>query len=636
MMRQQLVFLLILFSQVHIAFAQKERKDTILLLRVVTIEDIRLPASNPGLDQENFRTQKNGKSAQSLAEILSRNSASFIRQYSPGTLASPSIRGTGAAHTALIWNGLNLQSAMNGQLDLSLIPAQLFDQFTLQKGASAASWGSGAIGGAITLNSDEPTNHFRLTQNSGSWGFKQSALDIGLKRKSIGFRVRVFETTALNNFRFQNDALFLSPIQRQTNAAQFMKGLMQDIFVETGKHSYFQLAFWGQYSKRHIPPIQTIPFAVAHQIDRTNRLNASWKRSVERWDILIRGGFFQEEIGFKDSLSQIDSRNNSKTSIIESEFGKSLFNQRIRIQVGGNASVSMAKSQGLGSQWKQQNRKSIFASFRSEFLKKRLENLIQIRQEWYNNHAVPFIPSFSSSFNLVKNIKIRGQLARTFRLPTLNDLYWQPGGNSDLLPEHGLAMEAGFQYLKENESFSFLGKAGIFSTRVKNWILWVPGLTYWKPENIQQVFSRGEEIVISLSIKRNKTDVLRVSSSLQYVNSSVEKSNSISQNRQLIYVPKFTWNGNVFIQLPFAQLDISSTYTGLRYTTSDNASYLPAFWVFNVTLSKEIAFYKHTASIYFQVNNMFNSRYQVIAWRPMPLRSIMAGISFSFHPTHSS
>ena len=140
----------------QISSAQQALTDSVHRLPIVEILDNRQPASNPGLYQLHFSSSSSGRSAQSLADVLSRNTASFLRQYSPGTLASPSIRGTGAAHTALVWNGLNLQSSMNGQLDLSLIPSLLFDQFSLQMGAGSASWGTGAIGGTIFFESDLP------------------------------------------------------------------------------------------------------------------------------------------------------------------------------------------------------------------------------------------------------------------------------------------------------------------------------------------------------------------------------------------------------------------------------------------------------------------------------------------------
>ncbi len=55
-------------------------------------------------------------------------------------------------HTAILWNGFNIQNAMLGQTDLSLLPAVFFDEVEIEYGGSSAVWGSGAVAGSIHLN----------------------------------------------------------------------------------------------------------------------------------------------------------------------------------------------------------------------------------------------------------------------------------------------------------------------------------------------------------------------------------------------------------------------------------------------------------------------------------------------------
>ena len=619
----------------QISSAQQALTDSVHRLPIVEILDNRQPASNPGLYQLHFSSSSSGRSAQSLADVLSRNTASFIRQYSPGTLASPSIRGTGAAHTALVWNGLNLQSSMNGQLDLSLIPSLLFDQFSLQMGAGSASWGTGAIGGTIFLESDLSQPHLRIIQNTGSWGFRQSAIDIGYSHGGVAIRTRLFQTVATNDFRFHNTALYGAPLQRQINAMQKMHGWMQDVYLKTGTYSRLQLSVWGQSAVRHIPPIATIPMANAYQEDVSWRNSVVWKRTTNSWDFTSRAAFLQEQIQFVDTLSQLNARNTANSYIGEAEAGKNFLSGNLRIQTGANATVSQAKSPGYGNGWKRQERLAIFASLRARIFKNRVESLLQVRQEWFNGKAAPFIPSLSASYVLTKKLRLRGQLSRTFRLPTLNDLFWQPGGNPELQPEQGLSMEAGLHYALHWRHIQLNLRSGVFSSRIKNWILWMPSSSFWKPENVHQVFSRGEEVACDFSWKINKSSGFDMASALQFVNVSPENvaaTSSVKQGRQLVYVPHLTWNGRAAFHHQHTDVEITSTYTGIRYTTSDNSTSLPAFLLFNASVSQEILLMRHQATAFIQVSNLFNVNYQAIAWRPMPLRSVMAGISFAFQP----
>ena len=55
-----------------------------------------------------------------LADLLSENSEIFIKSYGMGGTATPSFRGTGASHTQIDWNGININNPMLGQSDLSL------------------------------------------------------------------------------------------------------------------------------------------------------------------------------------------------------------------------------------------------------------------------------------------------------------------------------------------------------------------------------------------------------------------------------------------------------------------------------------------------------------------------------------
>ncbi|HOY47843.1 MAG TPA: TonB-dependent receptor [Flavobacteriales bacterium] len=617
------------------SIGQTAAKDSVHQLPAFQVQDNRIPSSNPGLQQSVFSTQQAGKNIQSLAELLSRNSASFIRQYSPGTLSSPSIRGTGAAHTALVWNGLNLQSSMNGQMDLSLVPAILFDHFSLQSGAGAASWGTGAIGGTIHLGSEHSNNHLLIQQSIGSFGFKQTAVDVAYTLGRISFRTRLFQSQVENDFHFINNAVFGHPKQKQLNAAQRMKGWMQDLYWVTGKYSQLQLSVWGQTSIRQIPPIETIPIAAASQQDETWRGMLSWKRVSSKFDIQLKTGYLQEGILFNDSLLSLHAANHAKTYLAETEFGKNFPSIHSRFQLGGNFSYSSAHAQGYGSSAVHQERRAGFTSFRSELFKGKLVTLIQGRQEWFNRQFVPFIPSISASYPLFKTLTIRGQVARSFRVPTLNDLYWQPGGNLSLRPESGIASEFGLNYYVEKLPFVLLGKASVFSNQVKNWIVWLPSNSFWTPENVPQVHSRGLDAGIEIHRHFKKKQSLHFFSNAQYVWVTAEKSDIgsiVESGKQLVYVPHFTCNARMSYRWKGFQFELSSTYTGERFITSDNEKSLPGFFLLNAFVSKQLELKEHHFSFFLNAFNLLQKSYQVIAWRPMPLLSFQTGISFTFQP----
>jgi iron complex outermembrane receptor protein len=138
-------------------FAQQ---DSVHLIDQVLIQaEVRTIHLHQGLKHESIDSTTLANSLNlSAAEILNRMSSVYIKSYGGSGLASSSFRGGSANHTAILWNGFNLQSPVTGMMDLSLIPAGLFNSMSLQYGGKSAVWGSGAVGGAIHLRSQADFN----------------------------------------------------------------------------------------------------------------------------------------------------------------------------------------------------------------------------------------------------------------------------------------------------------------------------------------------------------------------------------------------------------------------------------------------------------------------------------------------
>ena len=87
-----------------------------------------------------------------LSDVLSPLSNIAINNYGQGGVSVATLRGLGSYHTAILWNGINLQSSMNGGVNLTNIPVNFIDQLAIQYGGNGALFGSGAIGGTIQLS----------------------------------------------------------------------------------------------------------------------------------------------------------------------------------------------------------------------------------------------------------------------------------------------------------------------------------------------------------------------------------------------------------------------------------------------------------------------------------------------------
>ena len=67
---------------------------------------------------------------------------------------------------------------------------------------------------------------------------------------------------------------------------------------------------------------------------------------------------------------------------------------------------------------------------------------------------------------------LKASTSRNFRFPTLNDLYFLPGGNPNLKRESGWTYDIGASFAVGKEDvYSLTGSVNWFGSYVKDWIL---------------------------------------------------------------------------------------------------------------------------------------------------------------------
>ena len=97
----------------------------------------------------------------------------------------------------------------------------------------------------------------------------------------------------------------------------------------------------------------------------------------------------------------------------------------------------------------------------------RLGLSLALREDMYGKDWTPLIPAFYADYMLSKagNVRAKASISRNYRFPTLNDLYFQPGGNPDLQPEHGFTYDGGvsFAFAKEGR-YAVHGEATWFDS----------------------------------------------------------------------------------------------------------------------------------------------------------------------------
>lgn len=576
-----------------------------------------------------------------LGTLLEMESPIFIKSYGLGSLATTSFRGGSANHTAVLWNGFNIGSPMNGQIDLSLVPVGIADEVSIQYGGASALWGSGAVGGSVLLNST-PVFDSGLTVDAGA-----SFGSFGDRRQHIHFvrstskwisSISLFNTAARNDFLYSNPELLGTPEQRQRNAELAQYGLLAENHLRINQRQRLSLRFWYQNSDRNIPAMLVQANSSAKQLDQSYRATAEWQRLGTKVNSYVRAAYFDERLQWYGTSTDSAANSRSRTLIAEAEMRIRIASGQ-RINIGLNNTFAEARSDGFPER-QQQNRTALFASYRINTANERSNTTLSLQQEMVAQELVPFTWSLGSEYELRKWLTAKANVARVYRIPTFNDLYWTPGGNPDLLPESGYSGEAGLVAKGQlRPGVKATAEGTFFQRTMDNWIIWLPAGAYWSPQNIMNVWSRGVELRGELAWRIGGA-TMKLAAMTNYVvstNQTAKTVNDASVDKQLIYVPIYSGHGKLSVRYKGLLATSGVNYTGYRYTSTDNREYLDPYVLVNASVSYRMsAGKKYVADLMLQGFNLFDADYQVMLGRPMPLRNFQIGLSVRFNQANST
>ncbi|MBA2613453.1 MAG: TonB-dependent receptor [Bacteroidetes bacterium] len=621
-----LVFTCILTG--HISFAQ----DTVSLKGVEVIAK-KMELSQIGKKIEKIdSTIKQQFKLNSIADLLSLNTPVFIKNYGPGALATTAFRGGNASQTALLWNGFNIQNAMLGQSDLSLMPSFLFDNVEVEYGGSSSLWGSGAVGGSIHLKNNSLFNQGLKTAanfGAGSFGLKNVSSSILYSKRHFISSSKIYNSRSDNNFNYRDTTDKEQPIKQQKNAGYNFLGLMQELKFLINSKQIVSVNAWINTNSRRLPSSDPKAESKIYQRDDATRITATWSFINSNFRSGIRAGFFEDKINYTDSLASLFSKSRSQTIIAENE-NYLTWHKHHQLNFGMNFTSSSATTNNY-SATKTLSRASVLVGNKFSFLNDKWLTYISARAEYFSVGTLPVTANISTEYNLTKHFTLMASAARVYRQPTLNELYWLPGGNINLKPEQGYTCEGTINYKAQiTNNMSLFVSGAAFSRKIDNWILWIPGANgNPTPINLQQVWSRGTETVWRIHYSKDKF-TYKVNVITGYVLSTIEANSQENNNtvhKQLIYTPRYTVNANILIGYDKAALVFYNQYVGYRFTTSDNTQWLNPYQVSSLRLNYSIATKLIDFIVFAACNNLGNKNYTILSGRPMPLRNYEFGIT---------
>lgn len=579
----------------------------------------------------------------SLSQLLIQHSPVFIKTYGPGGTASASFRGTTASHTLVLWNGFQLNSPTLGEVDFSMIPVFFTDEVSLQWG-SKTSANSGGLGGVVNVANKQKFNEgliLDVRQTYGSFNTWGSYLTIGYSAKNIIARVKAYCNSSDNDFTYTNIATIPHQEMRQKNADFTDYGFMPELQVRF-KNSLLSLVSWNQFSHRNYPQIMPNVFTNTKEYadNDFSRNVVSYKYYWNSGRVEVKSAYFHEVQDY--FLASYTSNGNPVTQ--NNSLNKSdVFRQIVDLQQDLYKSWKLyAKVQYdyesvKSSNYDQtltpkRNILSFYAAVDGNIYKD-LNLRLTLRNDLVNAKSEGFFPTATLTYKtpFVKGLSVNAGYSHNYRNPTLNDLYWNPGGNENLKGENGKTIDLDINYLYENLNFNLDFRTGLYYSKVKDWIQWVPtNYRYWMPKNVSEVLARGIELHVNANYRYA---LWNFSVSGNYVYSHTTDESEYAQQydsdgKQLIYIPKHHANAFAEVKWKTWNLNYTFEFTGKRTTSMNDDDFfaynLPLYTLHHISLGKQLCKFR----LEFRINNLTDKDYQTVLWRAMPGRSYEIYLEF--------
>lgn len=611
--------------------------------------------------------------ANSMADVLAYNSSVFVKSYGRATLSTVAFRGTSPSHTQVTWNGMRINNPMLGMTDFSTIPSYFVDKASLLHGTSSVNEAGGGLGGLVSLSTDadhQPGVGMQYVQGIGSFKTFDEFLKVSYGTEKWHFTTRAVYSSSPNDYTYTNHDKKVNiyddnhqiigqyhPKEKNRSGAFKDFHLLQEVYYTNNRGDRVKINAWYINSNRELPMLTTdygdYRDFENRQREQTFRGVAEWEHLRSKWKTSLRGGYihtwmaydYKRDVGNGTMASMTRSRSKVNTifgqgdgrwnpwrqwlftanvalhqHFVESKDKNIIINDEDKAIIGYDKS-RVELSGSVSAKWQPSSR---------------IGMSLVLRQEMFGNDWAPLIPAFFVDGVLTANGKLtaHASISRNHRFPTLNDMYFLPGGNPKLKSETGYNYDAGISFNTARQGkFSFGSSVTWFDSYIDDWIIWLPTMKgFFSPRNVKKVHAYGIEVKASLGIRLFRDWLLDLNGSYSWtpsINSGDKMSEGdLSIGKQLPYVPKnsasltgrLTWKSWILLY--------KWCFYSRRYTMSSNentiSGYMPSYFMNNISLEKGLSFKPVDLSLKLAVNNLFNEDYLSVLAHPMP------GINFEF------
>jgi len=621
------------------AAAQTAADTTVALPELtVTATRIPMPAAEAPLRVTVLDADDIGATgARSVGGLLDARSPLFVRSYGGGGLATPSLRGSGASQTLVLLDGHRIADPQSAQVDLSLLPTLLLSSVEVTGGAGSPLYGTDAMGGVIDMRTLSPAagTVVKVRGGGGAYGGRSGGALLGGSRGRVSGLLLTDWRASDGNYPYLDGGLTPPEDVRRTGADVRHTSVYTSARYTTGR-GYFRVAGWYADADRGLPTIVGSQSAGERQWDRSLRVWADGERKSGRVTYRVGGLVQDASLRYVSRQFEIDETGRTLVASLDLE-ARADIDRHWLLGGGLSGGLGRARHPGLVDDADDRN---LGAYVHGTGSYGPLAVYPALRLDGYSTSGAGATwtanPRLGLNLRLptVPRMHLKASAGRSFRVPSLNDRFWQPGGNPDLRPEHGWSADLGLYA----EVLRGRLETTAYRSRVRDQIVWLPTSDWWyAPENRDRVDTRGLE-----ASYRGRWVVVRgavLDAGVFYTYTDARDRSdpeSTSFDMPLRLVPRHQVKGHLGIRMGPAEFDLAARHIGRRNVVVDGTRSLDPALLLDGQVRLDGTLGNVAAELAVVLENLTDRRYQVMPANPMPPRHLRIQLTLAFGPRSGS
>ena len=623
--------------------AQTVTNDSTQTIEEVVVKGFRIPgnvlASTP--IQTLSHTDMERLGIHDMGDALKRFAGVQVKDYGGvGGMKTVNIRGLGAGHTGVTYDGVQVGDCQSGQVDLSRFTLDNVSLVSLQIGQedniyqSAKAYTSAGLINISTLQGVfDRKPHLTTTLHTGSYGLLAPSLlyHQQFSRLGIGAYTSYERADGVYWFTLKNGIKTIHE-RRNNSDIKTWRGELNMNYQLTDKQT-LQWKAYGFTSNRGLPGAviydntysaerlkdKNVFTQILYENRFSNRIKmkaaAKWNYAWSRYSDIPASGYKEDTYRQNETYLTATLWTNPLQGLNLS-FAQDYAHNHLSmtLQKAANPTrnslwTALAANYQIGPF-------SVNASLLATNIYER------VKQGNASNGFHRLSPAFSMQWRCLQDFRLRFGYKDIFRTPTLNELYYTGIGNRHLNPEKSRMWNLGTTYSHTfNRTLQLSLTADGYFGNVTDKIIAVPKMFYWQMMNAGKVRQLGLDV--SANIEKRWGNDWSVSATGSY---SLMKATDISDptavyyRNQIAYTPRHSGSASVLLHTPWLDFCYNVLVMGERYTLSYNIpdNRMKPFADHSITLSREFNINKQQLRVQFDVRNLGNKNYEVVRFYPMP------------------